>query len=99
MQAVRETLDPPYDPGPGKEWQIWLPQYEAHADGADALARSTLKLFEDGVPLGPAHAEHADVQAKGAGAYSHWLDFLRFSTSDGGDPNTNGRTYEIVLED
>ncbi len=96
---MRETLDPPHDPGVGKEWQIWLPQHEAQGDHVGDLTRSTLKLFEDGVALGPAHATHAQVQETGGGAYSHWLDFLRFSTSDGSDPNTNGKTYEIVLED
>lgn len=57
------------------------------------------KVYEDGKELGPADSLHADIRAKGAGAYSHWKGgstgpLIYFSTSDNSDPNTNGRTYE-----
>ncbi|GEM_PF-3912100 len=53
-------------------------------------------LLEDDVPLGPAHSLHADVEAKGGGRYSHWVDSVIFSSSDGSDPRTNGRQYVLV---
>lgn len=66
---------------------------------SDAEGRSRLVLLEDGRPLGPAHALHDEVRALGAGRYSHWGRRLLFSTSDGTDPRTNGRTYSLVLRD
>ena len=59
-------------------------------------AESTLRLWENGVLLGPPHAEHAAISAAGAGAYSHWFDSLFFSASDGSDPRTNGRRYQVA---
>ncbi|MGD9496789.1 MAG: putative Ig domain-containing protein [Armatimonadota bacterium] len=59
--------------------------------------QSQLLLFEDGRPLGPAHALHADIREKGAGRYSHWTrEALYFSASDNSDPRSNGRTYEVA---
>ena len=55
--------------------------------------RSELRLFEDGVEIGPPHSLHADVRALGEGRYSHWGDTVYFSSSDNSDPLTNGRRY------
>jgi hypothetical protein len=63
----------------------------------DPANHSGLLLFEDGVPLGPAHMPHADIRSQGGGRYSHWTRvFLYFSTSDGSDPRTNERLYEVA---
>lgn len=69
--------------------------YRLVSDQASAPARSRLKLFEDGRPLGPAHAQHADIRATGAGAFSHWDTALFFSSTDGSDPRKNGRLYTV----
>jgi len=55
--------------------------------------RSTLMLYEDGHPLGPAHTLHAIIRETGRGAFSHWRGRILFSTSDNSDPRTNGRRY------
>jgi hypothetical protein len=89
-------------PGPflksdGYAWQYMLIEYE---DDADCLAdprRSSLVLLEDGSPLRKWHALHDDIRQIGSGRYSHWQNYLLFSTSDNSDPNTNGRTYRIVM--
>ena len=58
---------------------------------------SQLLLYEDGKPLGPAHALHADIRRLGRGRYSHWTrNGLYMSASDNSDPRTNGRKYEVV---
>jgi hypothetical protein len=62
-------------------------------DGVPGGPASTLRLYEDGKELGPAHAPHVDVREKGNGHYSHWVTGLWFSTSDNSDPRTNGRKY------
>ncbi len=58
---------------------------------------SQLMVFEDGRPLGPPHALHADIREKGEGRFSHWTrEGLYFSASDNTDPRSNGRTYEVA---
>ncbi|MGY8635717.1 glycosyltransferase, partial [Bradyrhizobium sp. 14AA] len=58
--------------------------------------RSALELFEDGVPLGPAHALHDEIATLGEGRFSHWARDLLFSSSDGQDPRHNGRRYVVI---
>jgi len=63
--------------------------------------QSRLLLLEDGIPLGPAHSLHKDIETIGEGRYCHWLnpDFgpvISFSASDNTDPNNNKRIYEWV---
>ena len=73
-----------------------LEELLAICDTDAAPTRSTVQLLEDGVPLGPAHAPHANIRNLGCGAFSHWKDELLMSASDNSDPNANGRNY--VLE-
>ncbi|WP_431204224.1 hypothetical protein ACQ86E_03595 [Bradyrhizobium betae] len=70
----------------------------ATADDKDHREQSTLILYEDDKPLGPAHSTNRDVLVEGGGRYLFWhhnANMLLFSTSDNSDPNTNGRTYRI----
>jgi hypothetical protein len=60
--------------------------------------RSRLRLLEDGKALGPAHARHDAIRARGMGRYSQWGQTLFFSASDHSDPRTNGRRYEVAWE-
>jgi hypothetical protein len=57
---------------------------------------SPARLLEDGRDLGPANASHQAIREQGGGRFSVWRGQLWFSTSDGSDPRTNGRRYEIV---
>lgn len=66
-------------------------------DHKDAHRRSPIVVVEDGRRLGPPHSVHGDIRAKGEGRFSHWNEDLYFSASDGSDPNTNGRVYEIEI--
>jgi len=60
--------------------------------------QSPAQLFEDGQPLGPGNAAHADIGTLGGGRFSLWKDgFLYFSASDNSDPRTNGRQYVLAL--
>lgn len=59
---------------------------------------STLKVFENGKELGPAHSNHAEIRSLGKGRYSHWLNSLYISASDNSDPRTNGRKYTYSLD-
>ncbi len=86
----RIPLIAPFFHREGLTWRV------AVAHVGDVLAtdrRSTLQLYEDDLPLGPRNCMHVDVDKGGVGRYSHWRQELLFSTSDGSDPNTNGRSY------
>ncbi|MDD5463500.1 MAG: right-handed parallel beta-helix repeat-containing protein [Methylococcales bacterium] len=73
------------------------------ADNVNNLTQSTLRLFEDGVELRPAHSHHVDIRNSGQGRFSHWSnpdgtgEALRFSSSDDTYPGTNGKRYSICL--
>lgn len=68
-------------------------------DNSNYLTRSTLRLFENGVEIGPAHAPHSDIRTRGLGRYSHWSatdgssESIRFSASNNSNPVTNGKKY------
>ena len=87
----------PVWPERGFAWVAALPSSLATGDILEAPRRSPLVLFEHDCLLGPAHAEHAVIRSTGGGSYSHWQDYLLFSTSDNSDPNHNGRTYSAVI--
>jgi glycosyltransferase involved in cell wall biosynthesis len=56
---------------------------------------SSLRLFENGIPLAVPHSVHDNIRDLGEGRFSHWFDHVYFSTSDNSDPRTNGRTYSF----
>jgi pectate lyase len=59
---------------------------------------STVRIFENGVEIGPAHSAHADIRTLGKGRFSHWGSDLYFSASDNSDPRTNGKKYTYSLD-
>ena len=89
-------LSPPFIFKRGLCWTVAILPY-----GDDVTSRdlSRLTLFEDGHSLGPSHTSHDIIVADGKGAYSHWHKYIYFSTSDGSDPNTNGRLYSYQINE
>ena len=66
------------------------------ADSSDATERSPIVLYENGIPLGPAHSWHADIAKIGHGRFSHWRGIgIVFSASDNSNPNVNWKHYSI----
>ncbi|ETZ21724.1 hypothetical protein N824_26170 [Pedobacter sp. V48] len=59
---------------------------------------STMRVFEDGKELGPAHSSAADIRNIGKGRFCHWLTSVYISASDNSDPRTNGRKYTYTLD-
>ncbi len=96
-KIVKYALPRPFVKDRGLCWSVRLPEFVSLGDDNDNSARSNVLVFEDQKPLGPAHVLHDDVRNKGRGRYSHWCNVLYFSTSDGSDPNVNGRSYELVF--
>jgi hypothetical protein len=75
-----------------------VPSVESLSDTMELQMRSPFMLYENALPLGPAHSEHADILKYGHGRFSHWngAGFI-FSSSDGTNPKSNGRTYWAVI--
>jgi hypothetical protein len=100
------TLYPPYPHEAGMAWQAakhMLP-FDIKAlspyadDPAAEVGRSPVMIYEEGKPLGPAHSNFADISKLGRGRFTYWTgQGLIFSTSDGSDPNSNGRRYWAVV--
>ena len=94
------TLAPPFLSDGGKAWVCSLPPLlHSKTDNTEAAFQSKLRLLENGEELGPGHARHQVIRNQGGGYYSIWRDRTYFSTSDGSDPNVNGRTYTLTSVD
>ena len=68
-------------------------------DSEESPHRSPIEMYENDKRLGPAHSSQEDIVALGRGRFSHWKKngtTLYWSSSDGSDPNTNGRAYWVV---
>src|SRR2546423_3071458 len=93
-EAAVTILARDIEPESGNCWIATIPEL-ASGDTASKPDGSQVQLFENGKPLGPAHALHTDVRAFGNGRFSHWGDVLYFSASDNSDPRSSGREYTV----
>lgn len=75
-----------------------LPDWVTAGDDERDLYRSTLRLFEDGVEIGPAHMNHDAMDEQANGGYSHWGARLFFTSSTGESPLDNGRRYTALVQ-
>ena len=71
----------------------YIVPFVAGGDTPAAPSQSNILIFENELPLGPAHSQHADIRNPGNGRFSHWGDSLYFSASDNTSPVTNGKAY------
>ena len=92
----RIELKKPFARVGGLAYLAALPGLAEAADSSDARHRSRFFLCEEGIALTWPHSLHDNIRRYGRGQYSHWGQHLYFSSSDGSDPNTNGREYALV---
>jgi radical SAM protein with 4Fe4S-binding SPASM domain len=81
----------------GFAWTAPVAQFSGEGDTPNAPQQSRLMIYEDGIPLGPAHITHDDIRSLGQGRFSHWGSTLVFSTSDNSSPILNGRRYTAEI--
>lgn len=89
-RAYVTSLDAPDSPSP-------LLFADAASDDPVNPNRSAIRVYEDGVLLGPAHASHHAVRTEGGGRYSHWKGQLYLSARDDTSPRDNGRRYTVEV--
>src|SRR5215469_12372079 len=92
LTQPKKKLSGPFRHEGGFNWLVMT----AKAKGGDTVENrftSTLCLYEDGRPMMAPHQPHDCIRLAGQGRYSHWGREIWFSTSDGSDPNVNGREY------
>jgi glycosyltransferase involved in cell wall biosynthesis len=89
-------LNKPYLHQGGFAWKCSLNHLDDIADTLSSPSRSPVLLFENEKPLLPGHSIHDEIYQLGEGRFSHWDKYLLFSTTDGTNPNKNGRIYTIV---
>jgi 2-polyprenyl-3-methyl-5-hydroxy-6-metoxy-1,4-benzoquinol methylase len=93
-----QMLEPPFRESSGHMFYLSRPDLTHLADNAhESLNDSPVYIFENGRQLPHPHALHADIAKVGLGRFSHWGQDLLLSTSDNTNPNSNGRTYEVVV--
>lgn len=74
-----------------------IPSPAVIAMRADPLVHACSVVLEDGVPLPHPNAQHQAIADQGVGRYSIWDTTVYFSASDGSDPATNGKGYELFV--
>jgi G8 domain len=97
-QRAKERIElrKPFAREAGFAYLAAVPELVEAADGANAGHRSPFFLCEGRTALTGPHSLHDNIRRYGRGQYSHWSQQLYFSSSDGSDPNTNGREYLLV---
>jgi 2-polyprenyl-3-methyl-5-hydroxy-6-metoxy-1,4-benzoquinol methylase len=79
----------------GFGWAIKTSDLFAEGDTVGLPLRSSLQIFENGVPLGPPHSDHASIRELGGGRFSHWGEWLYFSSSGNLPPGRNACSYVL----
>ena len=97
-QGSKERLElkKPFAREAGFAYLAAVPELVEAADGPNASHRSPFFLCEGRTALTGPHSLHDNIRRYGRGQYSHYSQHLYFSSSDGSDPNTNGRGYALV---
>lgn len=93
-----QPLHGPFQHLEGYGFMAHLPEHEDVADDVGHNMRSTLMLFENGRPMGLAHALHDVIKQRGGGRFAHWQKWMVFSAIDNTDPNLNARSYTYCLD-
>ncbi|MGQ0591686.1 MAG: right-handed parallel beta-helix repeat-containing protein [Gammaproteobacteria bacterium] len=87
----------------GFSYRVIVGPFGTPADNLNNPTQSSLRFFENGVEMGPAHSLHSDIRNLGVGRFSHWSQTdgtgqrLRLSASNNSDPRTNGRSYTYCV--
>ncbi|MDQ8730495.1 CmcI family methyltransferase [Bradyrhizobium sp. LHD-71] len=77
----------------------FIADVDIDGDSMENPAASLVRLFENGLEIGPAHSPHADIENAGSGRFCHWYKQLYFSSSDATSPLKSDYTYTALVEE
>jgi 2-polyprenyl-6-hydroxyphenyl methylase/3-demethylubiquinone-9 3-methyltransferase len=101
IQVVRgelRDLPRPFGARSGRMFDARIPDLAHLAENAPGQdGKLQVFVFEGPLQLKFPSAIHDHIARYGAGRYSHWGDYIFFSSSDNTDPNTNGRQYRLLI--
>ena len=97
LTAERIVADGPFEHVGGTAWKYRVAPTICQGETTITRNKSRLRLKENASAIGPPYANHADIAEYGSGRYSHWGEYLFFSSSDNSDPNSNGKVYTLHL--
>ncbi|MEA2757314.1 MAG: hypothetical protein QOJ54_3603 [Aliidongia sp.] len=83
------------EPLAGRAFRVILPDGVPPGDQSEDDRSAILALYEEHLPLGPAHAPRERIIEAGRGCYAQQGRVLIFSASDDTDPRRNGRRYVL----
>lgn len=95
VTGTLRVLAPPFSHERGLMWSQATPEFVEVSDIV-GNNRSKTFVFENGFQLPDPHSPHEDIAKYGAGRFSHWESHIFLSSSDGSDPNANGRLYQLL---
>jgi 2-polyprenyl-3-methyl-5-hydroxy-6-metoxy-1,4-benzoquinol methylase len=81
----------------GHMWGLKMSELEGLADNSSSPCQSPLFVFENGKQLPMPHSMHDDIARIGKGRFSHWGQYVYFSTLSATDPNVDQDQYVIVI--
>lgn len=90
--------NPKFEHSVGCCFTVPLPDVPA-GDSDGRPGQSMLRVFENGIELGPGHSRHKDIEDIGRGRFSHWGKILYLSTANGSSPVTNRSVYHVLWDD
>ncbi|MGZ3278354.1 MAG: class I SAM-dependent methyltransferase [Caulobacteraceae bacterium] len=97
-KRVKRPLHGPFQSMGGHGYMVPAPELEHLADSEANPRRSPLIVLEDDQLVGFMHSPHDLIRHHTTGRVSHWRQGIYFSTLDGSDPNSNGRSYSYCIE-
>lgn len=80
-------------------WTLDLPASIPCGEVEGQEHKSPLRLFENGLELGPASSFHEAIRKWGCGRFSHWESRLYLSSSDHVVPAKSRNLYQIMIPD
>lgn len=82
-----------YLPEVSDSWKRLI--FTTQPDDIERPESSELKVYEGTTALGPGHSNKQSIASLGLGRFTHWRNFVYFSSSDNSNPISNSRVYSV----
>ncbi len=97
VDAAEMPLPRPMSKRSERSWTVPLEGAVGPPDSTEFPRRSRVFAFQNGRQLPHPHAQHVHIDTLGTGRFSHWGEFLYFSTLNGEDPNESSQRMTLLI--